>query len=330
MGSEFTWTATGSSPNLFGFSPGSGNRIQQTLINAGYSHETVTYTVTPSVNGCTGIPGIVIIGVDPLPAVSLTSCWDPVTTTSAQPFRLKGGIPLGGTWSGAGINTGIFTPSLAGPGTHILHYTYTNTFGCSGIAGQPITVVPTPGFVCGDTLTDIRDNSNYPTVKFGNQCWMAADLNYGAEISPNIDQRDNCIPEKYHNPASDILHPASVYQWDELMNYDIMVSNQGLCPPGWHVPTEADWNTLFSNYINNGFAASPLKYSGFSGFTALLYGIRHLNKTWDYQGFAIFFWSSTSNGPLKAWSHGMNDLDPSVSAYPSFRNNAFSVRCLKD
>jgi hypothetical protein len=55
-----------------------------------------------------------------------------------------------------------------------------------------------------------------------------------------------------------------------------------------------------------------------------------MNKNWDYQGFATFFWSSIAHGPLKAWSHGMNDTDPSVSAYQSFRNNAFSVRCLRD
>jgi uncharacterized protein (TIGR02145 family) len=114
------------------------------------------------------------------------------------------------------------------------------------------------------------------------------------------------------------------------MNYEITVSNQGLCPPGWHVPSETDWNILFTNYINNGFAASPLKYSGFSGFNALLSGPYHMNKTWDYQGFATFFWSSTAHGPLKALAHGMNDADPSVSFYPALRNNAFPVRCLKD
>jgi uncharacterized protein (TIGR02145 family) len=176
----------------------------------------------------------------------------------------------------------------------------------------------------------VRDGRTYQTVQIGSQCWIAEDLNYGTEISPDINQRDNCIPEKYHNPASSIQHPASVYQWDEIMNYDETVSNQGLCPPGWHIPTEADWNILFANYISNAFAGSPLKYSGFSGFNAILSGARHLNKTWDYQGFATFFWSSTSHGTDKALAHGMNDADPSVSIYPAFRSNAFPVRCLKD
>jgi uncharacterized protein (TIGR02145 family) len=189
-----------------------------------------------------------------------------------------------------------------------------------------VTVVTT----CGQPITDIRDGKTYQTVHIGNQCWLSEDLNYGLEINSNTDQRDNCIPEKYHNPASSIEHPASVYQWDEIMNYGVSLADQGLCPPGWHVPSEADWNTLFAEFTNNGFAGSPLKYSGFSGFNALLNGARHLNEKWDYQRFATFFWSSTAHGSLKAWSHGMNDIDPSVSAYPAFRTNAFSIRCLKD
>ena len=90
------------------------------------------------------------------------------------------------------------------------------------------------------------------------------------------------------------------------------------------------WVAFPPNWTNEAFAASPLKYSGFSGFNALLSGSNHMNRQWDYPGFATFYWSSVSHGPLKAWAHGMNEIDPSVSYYPSLRTNAFSVRCLKD
>ena len=108
------------------------------------------------------------------------------------------------------------------------------------------------------------------------------------------------------------------------------VATQGLCPPGWHVPSESDWNTLFAEFTNNAFAAWPLLYTGFSGFNAELSGVLHENKTYDWPGFATFFWSSTSHGSMKAMAHGMNSIDPSVSAYPALRSNAFSVRCLRD
>ena len=54
LGTSFSWTAVGSSPNVTGFSPGGGTIIAQTLFNAFYNIETVTYTVAPNANGCPG------------------------------------------------------------------------------------------------------------------------------------------------------------------------------------------------------------------------------------------------------------------------------------
>jgi len=73
-----------------------------------------------------------------------------------------------------------------------------------------------------------------------------------------------------------------------------------------------------------------LKASGFSGFNALLSGMRDIKSSWDLNGFAGFYWSSTAYGLGKAWAHGMNEVDPSVSSYPALKTNAFSVRCLHD
>jgi uncharacterized protein (TIGR02145 family) len=121
-----------------------------------------------------------------------------------------------------------------------------------------------------------------------------------------------------------------MYQWDELMHYTITGGAQGVCPPEWHIPTEAEWTTLFNFYISNGFAGSPLKYTGYSGFNALLSGTRFNNVQWDFNNFAIMLWSSTAHFSRKAWAHGMNTFNPSVSYYPSHRNNAFWTRCIKD
>jgi uncharacterized protein (TIGR02145 family) len=255
-------------------------------------------------------------------------CFDPVTTTMAKPILLRGGLPLGGTYSGPGVAANIFNPLAAGVGTKTLTYSYTNAALCSAMAHCSLIIVNSPPFTCGNNLTDIRDGKSYPTIRIGSQCWFASNLNYGTEIPDNLHQRDNCIPEKYKSAVGS--QQSAVYQWDEIMRYDDTPGLQGLCPPGWHVPTEADWNTLFSAYINNGFAGSPLKYSGYSGFNAELSGVSHFNRQWDFSGFATLFWSSTPLGPYKAWSHGMNDINPSVSSYPSARVNAFSVRCLRD
>jgi uncharacterized protein (TIGR02145 family) len=268
------------------------------------------------------------------PSVSFTACFDTITTLNAKPIKLKGGIPLGGSYSGPGVNsgTGYFNPALAGVGTKIITYSYTNNALCTATKSISIINYPLSIFNCGNPLTDIRDNKTYQTVQIGSQCWLSTNLNFGNILSSSQDQRDNCIAEKYcynDNPVNCTNH-GGLYQWDELMLFDQTPASQGFCPPGWHIPSENDWNILFASYINNGFAGSPLKYSGFSGFNALLSGTRHMNKGWDYFGFATFFWSSTLRSDNKAWAHGMNEIDPSVSLYPASRVNAFSVRCLKD
>ena len=166
----------------------------------------------------------------------------------------------------------------------------------------------------------------------GGQCWMAANLNYGTRVPGTRHQRDNCTPEKYCNNDDDknCNFSGGLYQWDELMLYSNSPSIQGLCPPAWHLPDEMAWLTLFNHFISNGFAGSPLKYSGYSGFNALLSGVSGANTSWYLDGFSTMFWSSTAIGSKKAWAHGMNDENPSVSYYPASRVNGFSVRCIKD
>jgi uncharacterized protein (TIGR02145 family) len=288
--------------------------------------------VTPAANGCQGIDNSVIVTINPAPMVTFSVCNDIATTTESQPYNLKGGIPLGGIYSGRGVNNGVFHPSVAGIGPDTISYTYSNAFSCSDTGFIVINVISSMPFNCGDILTDIRDNKTYPTVQIGTQCWMASNLNYGNIIPGSYHQRDNCFPEKYcfNDIPGNCDLGASLYQWDELMRFDNTISDQGLCPPNWHVPSESDWNILFSYYINNGFAGSPLKYSGYSGFNALLNGVRLKNVVWSFNNFATIFWSSDPHGPLKAWAHGLNDYNPSVSFYPAARNNAFPVRCLKD
>jgi uncharacterized protein (TIGR02145 family) len=213
------------------------------------------------------------------PTVTFTACFDTITTINAKPIKLKGGIPLGGVYSGPGVNsiTGYFNPAVAGVGTKTITYSYTNSMLCTAAKSISILDLPSSILPCGTNLTDPRDNRVYPTVQIGTQCWLSTNLNFGNILSSSQDQRDNCIAEKYcynDNPVNCTNH-GGLYQWDELMLFDATSAAQGFCPPGWHIPSENDWNILFTNYISNAFAGSPLKYSGFSGFNALLSGARH-------------------------------------------------------
>jgi len=172
---------------------------------------------------------------------------------------------------------------------------------------------------------------------------MAANLNFGNTIASTQMQRNNCVNEKYcynDNPAN-CSSFGGLYQWNEMMSYTADNGARGFCPPGWHIPTETEWNTLFAVYISSGFAGNALKITGYSGFDALLSGIRFHNNIWKFPTNdpilrSILYWSSTIHAPRKAWAHGMNEVaidieyTPSVSFYPALRSNAFAVRCIKD
>ena len=268
------------------------------------------------------------------PSVSFTLCFDSITTINAAAFRLKGGVPIGGVYSGPGVNssTGMFTPSAAGVGTKTITYVYQNSFSCANSKTKTIIVQAAPTFNCGQNLTDIRDNKVYPTVQLGSQCWMQKNLNFGNPIQGATEQSDNCLNEKYcynDNAANCSLY-GGLYLWDELMAYTNTPGAQGLCPPGWHIPIQSEWNTLFTLYQNQALAGKPLQDSIFNGFRAKESGIDYSNISWKFQGFATIYWTSNSYGSIKALSHGMNLQNFSVSDYYSNRSNAFAVRCVKD
>jgi hypothetical protein len=161
----------------------------------------------------------IVMTASSVPVVTFTLCFDSITTVNAKPIKLKGGIPLGGTYSGPGVNSviGVFTPSSAGIGTKTITYSYTHVVLCSASKTKSIIVQSAPAFTCGNSMTDIRDNKVYPTLQLGSQCWMAANLNYGSMILASSHQRDNCTPEKYcyKDLTANCQLGTAAYQWDE-------------------------------------------------------------------------------------------------------------------
>ncbi|MCX6252531.1 MAG: hypothetical protein NTX61_17490 [Bacteroidetes bacterium] len=139
-------------------------------INAGTNSTTYQYvpingdliicSLTSNLTCTSGNPATsntITMGVAASPVVTLTHCNDSVTSTAAQPFRLKGGIPLGGNYSGPGVTNGIFYPAIAGVGTHQITYSYTNVALCSANAFVTIVTRNASPVTCGNPLTDIRD-----------------------------------------------------------------------------------------------------------------------------------------------------------------------------
>jgi uncharacterized protein (TIGR02145 family) len=284
----------------------------------------------------------ILMNALPVPDVSLTNCFDINTTLNAKPFLLKGGLPLGGIYSGPGVNssTGIFNPAQAGLGTITVKYSYTNSYLCSSSDETIIKVQPVSSLICGNNYTDIRDGKVYSTIKFGSKCWMGENLNYGTWISSSNHQMDNCITEKYcpHDLEPNCQSGTAFYQWEELIQYGVTSppEYQGVCPPGWHIPSAADFQALIDLNQGDGRAGVFLTdhYLIPRGFEALLMGMAYMNSSWSFTSDDVpagtFYWTSTPGSSNRIITRGMNNKKQSVSLYETIKANAFPVRCVRD
>jgi len=123
---------------------------------AGIGTHKITYTYGDA-NGCTDTASQMIT-VNGLPTVTLSAL--SAVCAGAPAFSLSGGSPVGGTYSGIGVNstTGIFTPSSATAGTYTITYSYTDGNSCSNTATQNITVNAQPTVTLGNFTAVCIDN----------------------------------------------------------------------------------------------------------------------------------------------------------------------------
>ena len=139
--------------------------------------------------------------------------------------------------------------------------------------GMPVRCIKgTPSsWACGDTIHDSRDDMVYNTVEIGEQCWMKENMNIGVKIDGAYDQANNGLIEKYcYNNEEDSCDTyGGLYQWDEVMQYNISIPAQGICPSGWHIPSDEEWQQLEGEVDSQYNYPDPIWYqTGFRGFDA--------------------------------------------------------------
>jgi len=123
----------------------------------------ITYQYTDPVTGCTGKCDF-MISVNPTPFVTCPN--DMVVCVNDVPFALAGGAPVGGVYAGTGVAGGIFNPGNAGPGTHLITYTYTDPLtNCTDTCDFNIVVKPLPIVTCPANINKLV--SDPPFVLFG-------------------------------------------------------------------------------------------------------------------------------------------------------------------
>jgi uncharacterized protein (TIGR02145 family) len=205
------------------------------------------------------------------------------------------------------------------------------------------------------SLTDERDGKTYKTVKIGEQVWMAENLNY-AYLQPTetMDSSSFC----YKDNASNCDKFGRLYLWSAIIDSTRLATDannpkdcgfqkecdlgkiQGICPDGWHIPTNDEFKTLMAAVGGDSIACKMLKStSGWSnygsgtdpfGFTALPGNIRFNDGTFNYENEYAQFWSTREFSKL--YGNTLYLFTNNKNAYISVtqKNHAVSLRCIKD
>ena len=127
-------------------------------------------------------------------------------------------------------------------GTSYTRYVW--AYGTCGVSNPRALTKATKA--CCTNFVDSRDNQSYSAVQIGEQCWMAENMNIGIMMPVDINPINNGIIEKYcyDDDSSNCTIYGGIYQWYELMNWNAVPGGQGICPSGWHVPTDEEWCEL--------------------------------------------------------------------------------------
>jgi len=218
-------------------------------------------------------------------------------------------------------------------------------------------------------LTDSRDGKEYKTLVIGGQEWMAENLNYDGDTGSRYTV-GKCIPSNGSVVSdSDCFYAkyGRLYDWVTAMGlsgeaYDyskniygptrcgadcyepFVLPHRGICPQGWHLPTDAEWTTLVEAAGGASTAGSNLKaasgwkedeYYGVKGtdvygFSALPGGSGLSSGGFGSVGYNGYWWSSTEYNATIAYFWYMLYDDSEVVRYSYYKSNLYSVRCLRD
>jgi uncharacterized protein (TIGR02145 family) len=253
-----------------------------------------------------------------------------------------------GTWNPETINTtksGSFT------------FTFTPTAGLCATTATINIEITNRG-----SVSDIDENS-YNTIMIGDQWWMAENLKttrysngdlIGTTTPATLDISSEIAP-KYQ--WAYIGNENNVNKYGRLYTWFTVTDSRGVCPTGWHVPTDEEWTSLTDYLINNGYGyegsgidvakslaaksdwktdATPgnigndLAGNNKSGFSALPGGDR-INSG-SFEGIGIFagWWSSSESSNTNAWFRGLFNNLSYIYIGNSNKKYGGAIRCVKD
>ncbi|MEE2858830.1 MAG: FISUMP domain-containing protein [Candidatus Neomarinimicrobiota bacterium] len=202
-----------------------------------------------------------------------------------------------------------------------------------------------------DACEDI-DGNVYETVQIGDQLWMAENLkvthyNNGDAITYiSNEEHWGSMDEGQYGVYDGGSENANIY--GNLYNWGAIGDIRGICPVGWHVPSNDEFTELIEILGGESIAGGKMKEAGLehwnyysdqismeatnqSGFSGLPAGHRNTNSgDYIYMGFYGYFWTSTETSSDLAWRIYLLNYSSGVGQDTFGKPNGFSIRCLSD
>ncbi|MEI7983848.1 MAG: FISUMP domain-containing protein, partial [Bacteroidota bacterium] len=244
---------------------------------------------------------------------------------------------------GGGI--GMFVSSLTGI-TGNLYYVRSYAMNSVGTSyGNERIVTNVFGQPCPGIPSVTYEGKTYSTIFIGSQCWFKENLNVGTRINGSQEQTNNSIIEKYcyNDDEVNCNIYGGLYQWNEMMQYVSNEGAKGICPTGWHLPTDAEWTTLTTYLGGESVAGGKMKEAGTahwatpntgatnsSFFTALPVGCWYSNGNFSGQSWYANFCSSSQYDATNKWYRSPNYSDEDVDRNYSNKADGNSCRCVQD
>ena len=207
-------------------------------------------------------------------------------------------------------------------------------------------------FTCGDPMN--YHGYDYATVQIGDQCWFAENLRTehyanGDSIPANLsgsewdDATFGAVAVYgegssfcFNEPCDEVVN---LQDYGRLYNWYAVDDARGLCPSGWHVPTDDEFTVLTdilggTQYAGEAMKSSPTDSPAWdgtnsSGFSGLAGGYRVNDGVFDDEGDYGYFWSASATG-ADAWRRRLDGGSAGVYRGGSDLRTGFSVRCVRD
>lgn len=258
-------------------------------------------------------------------------------------------------------NNGLFTATSCGNAVAISSFSFNpfvmgQTQTISLIGGVQNTSLHVCDSLLTNTITDI-DGNVYSTIVIGSQEWMKENLKTthykNGILIPNVTSNSIWTISTSGACTDYNNDPINTAVYGKLYNGYAVADSSGLCPSGWHVPGDVDWNTLIyyldtSGYISGNPIASyigggMLKEVGVShwlapntgatnvsGFSALPSGLRNYNGVYNSIGVGTVWWNATMHQPGYYYCLQINYGDNYIHILSCGGSDGLSVRCVKD